>query len=271
VTPVRRSGFSEGSEDQVTELFRQYRQTRDPKLRDRLVKIHENLARFLASKFANRGEPLDDLVQVATIGLINAVDRFDPDRGTKFSTYATPTIMGEIKRHFRDKSWNMKVPRHLQELNWNANKAVEELTQELGRSPSISEIAHRIGASEEETIEALELGNAHETVSLDTQFVTEGEMSLVTHAEMIGAHDADLKQVEMREDLRKAIQMLDPREQAIIKLRFYRDMSQAEVAKLLNISQMHVSRLQHRALQRLRQFLTADARMDKVEAPSAAQ
>ncbi|MGQ9523958.1 MAG: SigB/SigF/SigG family RNA polymerase sigma factor [Armatimonadota bacterium] len=272
MTPVRRSGFSEGSEDQVAELFKQYRQTRDPKLRDQLVQLHMSLARFLASKFANRGEPIEDLVQVATIGLINAVDRYDPDRGTKFSTYATPTIMGEIKRYFRDKSWNLKVPRHLQELNWSANKAVEELTQELGRSPSIAEIAQRIGATEEETVEALELGNAHETVSLDLQYATDGELSAVSHADMIGVHDADLKRVEIREDLRNAIEQLDPREQAIIKLRFSEeDMSQAEVARRLNISQMHVSRLQHRAIQRLRQILTADTREDRTKARSATQ
>ena len=123
--------------------------------------MHENLVRFLAAKFANRGEPLEDLVQVGMIGLINAIDRFEPERGTKFSTYATPTIVGEIKRHFRDRAWNLKVPRWLQELNLQVMKANEQLAQQLGRSPTIAEIAEHVGASEDETLDAMELGNAY--------------------------------------------------------------------------------------------------------------
>ena len=134
--------------------------------------MHQNLVRFLAGKFANRGEPLEDLVQVGVIGLINAIDRFDPDRGTKFSTYATPTIVGEIRRHFRDKAWSLKVPRRLQELNLAANKAAEELSQRLGHPPTIQEIAEEVGATEEETLEAIELGNAYDTVSLDSKLPT---------------------------------------------------------------------------------------------------
>jgi RNA polymerase sigma-B factor len=249
----------------VDEAFWIYWKTRDPKVREQLVLKHMNLARSLASKFANRGEPLEDLVQVATIGLINAVDRYDPSRGTKFSTYATPTILGEIKRYFRDKSWNLKVPRHLQELNWSANKAVEELSQELGRSPSIKEIAQRIGATEEETLEALELGNAHETVSLDNQLSVEGEPAYLMQGEIIGEQDADLEKIEDFEDLRIAIDALEPREKAIVLMRFFEGLSQAEVAKRLGISQMHVSRLQHRALQKLRQVLSGE-QLQKMEA-----
>ncbi|MBW3621928.1 MAG: SigB/SigF/SigG family RNA polymerase sigma factor [Armatimonadetes bacterium] len=222
-----------------------------------------NLVRFLAGKFANRGEPLEDLIQVGTIGLLNAIDRYDPDRGTKFSTYATPTIMGEIKRYFRDKSWNLKVPRHLQELNWAATKAIESLSQELGRSPTIQEIARHIEATEEETIEAIELGNAHETVSLDTKLTLEGDTVPLTHGEMLGGPDVGLQNVENFEDLRSAIEHLDDREKAIILFRFFNDLSQTEVAKRLNISQMHVSRLQAKALQRLKQMLADQEKKKK--------
>jgi RNA polymerase sigma-B factor len=253
--PERRAGVSEWSEAETEEIFRKYVKKRDPKLRDRLVEMHQNLVRFLAGKFANRGEPLDDLVQVGLIGLINAVDRFDPDRGTKFSTYATPTIVGEIRRHFRDKSWSLKVPRRLQELNLAANKAAEALTQQLGYSPTVQEIAESIGATEEETLEAFELGNAYDTVSLDSKLPFEGESSPLTLAEFIGGLDSSLQRIDTYGDLKQAMDRLDPRERAIIHYRFFRDMSQTEVAKRLNISQMHVSRLQQKALRRLKQLL----------------
>lgn len=242
---------------QVDDLFERYRQTRDPALRDELVMLHINLVRFLASKFANRGEPLEDLVQVGLIGLINAVDRFDPARGNKFSTYAAPTIVGEIKRYFRDKAWNLKVPRRLQELNLASGKAVDTLTQRLGRSPSIAEIAEHINATEEETIEAIELGNAYETVSLDSRLDAHGDSGPMTLAEFIGGEDLTLKDIQTFDDLRSAVSSLDEREQAIIKLRFFSDMSQTEVANRLNISQMHVSRLQQKALRKLRGILSA--------------
>ncbi len=166
---------SSHGDDDAEELFRQYARSRDTRIRERLVAMHQNLVRFLAGKFANRGEPLEDLVQVGTIGLINAVDRYDAGRGTKFSTYATPTIVGEIRRYFRDKAWSLKVPRRLQELNQAANKAVDVLSVKLGRSPTVAEIAEVIGASEEETLEAMELGNAYDTVSLDSRMSTESE------------------------------------------------------------------------------------------------
>ncbi len=249
---VKRINSNEG---EIEALFREYQRTRDPKIREKLILHHMKLVRFLASKFANRGEPLEDLIQVGTIGLINAIDRYNPDRGTKFSTFATPTITGEIKRYFRDKSWDVKVPRRLQELNWAANRAVDQLSQKLGRSPTIPEIASAIGATEEETLEALELGSAHEPISLDDHLSLEGENVALTHGEMIGGVDESIRQIEEYEDLRRAIASLDPREQAIIRLRFFAGLSQMEVAKRLNISQMHVSRLQSRALARLRNLL----------------
>src|SRR5580658_7647610 len=151
---------SNWSQEDTDSLFARYGRTRVPHLRDRLVLMHQNLVRYLASKFANRGEPLEDLIQVGTIGLINAIDRFDAGRGTKFSTYATPTIVGEIRRYFRDKAWSLKVPRRLQELNQAAARAQEELRGKLGRPPTIQEVSERLGASEEETLAAMELGNA---------------------------------------------------------------------------------------------------------------
>ena len=251
----RRVGIVEWTDEETEDLFRDYVAARSPVIRDRLVIAHQNLVRFLASKFANRGEPLEDLVQVGMIGLINAIDRFDPDRGTKFSTYATPTIVGEIRRHFRDKAWSLKVPRRLQELNLAANKAAEELSQSLGRPPTIQDIATFIGTSEEETLEAIELGNAYDTVSLDSKLMYEGESAPLSLAEFVGDVDGSLQNVETYGDLKQAIDCLEPREKAIICFRFFKDMSQTEVAKRLNISQMHVSRLQQKALRRLRELL----------------
>lgn len=237
-------------------LFLEYVRTKDPAIRNTLVSIHLNLVRFLAGKFANRGELIEDLIQVGNIGLINAIDRFDPSRGTKFSTYATPTIVGEIRRYFRDKAWSLKVPRHLQELNLAANKAIEILSQELGRSPTIEEIAYSINTSEEETIEAIELGGAYETISLDSRLPFENESTQMNLAEFLGNNDGSLDTLEKYGDLNNALECLDAREKSIIYLRFFKDLSQTEVAEKLNISQMHVSRLQQKALKRLKDLLS---------------
>jgi RNA polymerase sigma-B factor len=242
------------TDSEAERLFRDFARTRDPRLRDQLIAMHQNLVRFLAGKFANRGEPLEDLVQVGIIGLVNAVDRYDAERGNKFSTYATPTIVGEIRRYFRDKAWSLKVPRRLQELNQAANKAVDNLSVKLGRSPTVSEIARAIGATEEETLEAIELGNAYDTVSLDSRMSSDS--APMTLAEFVGGEDEDLLALEKYGDLTAAMESLEEREKMIISLRFFQDLSQAEVAKKLNISQMHVSRLQHRALEHLKKQMT---------------
>lgn len=255
---VRKKGSSgEWTEEETDELFLQYLRTRNKKIRDQLVMMHHNLVRFLAGKFANRGEPLEDLVQVGVIGLINAIDRFDPSRGTKFSTYATPTIVGEIRRHFRDKAWSLKVPRRLQELNHSTSKAAEELSRSMGHAPTIQEIAEHVGASEEETLEAIELGNAYDTVSLDTKLTGEGDSTPLTLAEFVGGLDASLQNIDTFGDIKQAVDSLEPRERAIIYFRFFKDMSQTEVAKRLNVSQMHVSRLQQRALRHLKELLSS--------------
>jgi len=252
---TQKKAATDWTHDDAETLFARYARTRDTQLRDRLVVMHQNLVRYLAGKFVNRGEPLEDLIQVGTIGLINAIDRFDSGRGTKFSTYATPTIVGEIRRYFRDKAWSLKVPRRLQELNQTASKAQEALSSKLGRPPTIQEVAVRIGVSEEETLEAIELGNAYDTVSLDSKMMHDSDSAPLSLAEFVGAEDESLQSLAAYGDLDQAIEALEPRERAIIIHRFFKDMSQAEVAKQLNISQMHVSRLQNRALTQLKRLM----------------
>jgi RNA polymerase sigma-B factor len=225
-------------EHEAESLLRRYGLTRDERLRSQLVAMHQNLVRYLANKFANRGEPLDDLVQVGSIGLINAIDRYEYGRGIKFSTYATPTIVGEIRRYFRDKAWSLKVPRRLQELNQAASRAHEALGVKLGRSPTIKEVADKINATEEETLEAIELGNAYDTVSLDSPSSADAESNGSTLADYVGAEDETIKKLHQYGDLTGAIGSLDSREQMIIICRFFEDMSQADVALRLNISQM---------------------------------
>ncbi|MBV8488997.1 MAG: SigB/SigF/SigG family RNA polymerase sigma factor [Candidatus Eremiobacteraeota bacterium] len=224
-------------------------------LRDELVIAHLNLVRFLAVKFANRGEPLDDLIQVGTVGLLKAIDRFDLERGVEFTTYATPTIVGEIKRYFRDKGWAVKVPRRLQELNLAVNRAGDKLAIELGRSPTVAELAEHLGAAEEDILEAQELGQAYNLLSLDSEVSGENDAKSQTLADTVGVTDAGLELLEDRANLARAFHVLTGRERVIVYLRFYESISQTEIAKRLNVSQMHVSRLQAKALDKLRAAL----------------
>ncbi len=225
------------------------------RLRNELVVAHLNLVRYLAVKFANRGEALDDLIQVGTVGLLKAIDRFDLERGVEFTTYATPTIVGEIKRYFRDKGWAVKVPRRLQELNLAVNRALEKLTVKLGHSPTVTELAQHLGASEEDVLEAQELGQAYNLLSLDTELNGDGDKKSQTLADYVGQNDAALDLLEDRANLERAFEILSGRERVILYLRFYESVSQTEIAKRLNVSQMHVSRLQQKALEKLRNFL----------------
>ena len=224
-------------------------------LRDELVVVHLNLVRFLAVRFSNRGEPLDDLVQVGTVGLLKAIDRFDLERGVEFTTYATPTIVGEIKRYFRDKGWAVKVPRRLQELNLAVNRASDKLAIELGRSPTVAELAEHLKAGEDEILEAQELGQAYNLLSLDSEVSGETDKKSQTLADTVGVSDAGLELLEDRANLERAFRVLTGRERVIIYLRFYESVSQTEIAKRLNVSQMHVSRLQAKALEKLRAVL----------------
>ncbi len=224
-------------------------------LRNRLVRMHLPLVEHLARRFRNRGEPLDDLTQVATIGLIKSVDRFDPDRGVEFSTYATPTVVGEIKRHFRDKGWAVRVPRRLQELRLALTTATAELSQLHGRSPTVHELAERLAISEEEVLEGLESANAYSTLSLDVPD-TDDESPAV--ADTLGAEDEALEGVEYRESLKPLLEDLPPREKRILLLRFFGNMTQSQIAQEVGISQMHVSRLLARTLAQLREKLLVE-------------
>ncbi len=221
-------------------------------LRNTLVRMHLPLVEHLARRFRNRGEPLDDLTQVATIGLIKSVDRFDPDRGVEFSTYATPTVVGEIKRHFRDKGWAVRVPRRLQELRLSLTTATAELSQRHGRAPTVHELAEHLGISEEEVLEGLESANAYSTLSLDVPD-TDDESPAV--ADTLGAEDEALEGVEYRESLKPLLEDLPPREKKILLLRFFGNMTQSQIAQEVGISQMHVSRLLARTLAQLREKL----------------
>ncbi|MGP4114548.1 SigB/SigF/SigG family RNA polymerase sigma factor [Streptomyces sp. 4N509B] len=224
-------------------------------LRDSLVRMHLPLVEHLARRFRNRGEPLDDLTQVATIGLIKSVDRFDPERGVEFSTYATPTVVGEIKRHFRDKGWAVRVPRRLQELRLSLSTATAELSQQHGRAPTVHELAQRLNISEEDVLEGLESANAYSTLSLDVPD-TDDESPAV--ADTLGAEDDALEGVEYRESLKPLLEELPPREKKILLLRFFGNMTQSQIAQEVGISQMHVSRLLARTLAQLREKLLVE-------------
>jgi RNA polymerase sigma-B factor len=233
-------------------------QSRRGEIRDDLVRLHLPLVEHLTRRFLNRGEPHDDLLQVGTIGLIKAIDRFDTERGVEFSTYATPTIVGEIKRYFRDKGWAIRVPRRLQELRISISAATADLTQSLGRSPTISEIARTVGVSSEEVIEGLESANAYSTLSLDAT-TDSSEDSALSMLDTIGEDDLALEHVENRESIKPLLDELHPREKYILTLRFFRGMTQSQIATEIGISQMHVSRLLNKTLAQLRERLSEGA------------
>jgi RNA polymerase sigma-B factor len=226
------------------------------RLRGELVELHLPLVEYLARRFRNRGEWLDDLTQVATIGLIKSIDRFDLSRGVEFSTYATPTIVGEIKRHFRDKGWAVRVPRRLQELKLALTKAIGDLAQREGRAPTVAELAEHLQMSDEDVLEGLESANAYSTVSLDAP--DSGDDDAPAVAESLGMLDDALEGVEYRESLKPLLERLPPREKRILLLRFFGNMTQSQIAAELGISQMHVSRLLARTLTQLREGLTED-------------
>jgi len=241
----------------LNEAFLEYQRTEDPAVRDALIEAHLGLAEYLARRFANRGEPMDDLIQVASLALVKAVERFDPDRGLEFTTFATPTIVGELKRHFRDKGWAVRVPRRVQELHLRVTRVIDDLSLELGRSPTIDEIATRAGTTDDEVIEALDAGSAYRTTSLDASRGGDEE-DAPTLLGQLGQIDAGLMRAEGRAALGPLLQGLPEREQVMLYLRFYEGMTQSEIAKRLGISQMHVSRLLARSLQQLRELAEQD-------------
>lgn len=235
--------------------FDEYRQSGDVAIRDELAEAHLRLAVHLARRFDNRGVPLDDLVQVASLGLLKAIERFEPERGLEFSTFATPTIIGELKRHFRDKGWSVRVPRRVQELHVRLNTLVNELTQQLGRSPSIPELALAARASEEEVLEAMEASQAYRSASLDIPDEDGGTSSSQAH---LGQVDDGPLHIENKLVVERLLASLPPREQLMMRLRFFEELTQSEIADRLGISQMHVSRLLARCLDQFRDRLAAE-------------
>ena len=227
------------------DLLEAYRLHDDQVARDRLIEELMPLVQSLARRYAGRGEPVEDLVQVGAIGLIKAIDRFDLDRGVELSTYAVPTIVGEIKRHFRDRSWSVHVPRKLKELSLRVSRLVDELSTELGRSPTVAEIAAAADAEEEDVIEALETARAHTAMSLSTPIDASGELTLV---DLLGEDELGYEALDRGSVVRTGLDALDERERRIIVLRFLHGETQSEIASELGISQMHVSRLLRKAL-----------------------
>jgi len=230
-------------------LLHAYKVEGDSAARDQLVADLMPLVRSLALRYAGRGEMLDDLIQVGSIGLINAIDRFDPERGFELTTYAVPTILGEIQRHFRDKAWAVHVPRSVKELNVRLARILSTLTAELGRSPTIEELAKAADAEEEQVIEALESANAYAVSSLSMAHDDDSQGGL---SELIGEEDRGYEGVEDSALVDVGLDGLDERERRIVELRFFQGLTQSQIAAEIGISQMHVSRLLRRALQTMR-------------------
>ncbi len=241
-------GHGDGERADQRELLQAYFETRDLAIRDQLVAANLRLALHLARRFANRGVSLDDLEQVASLGLLRAIDRFDPNRGLEFSTFATPTILGELKRHFRDKGWAVRVPRRVQELHLLLNTTVADLTHQLGRSPTIAELATATRSSEEEVLEAMEAAQAYRSASIDGRSASAPEGA----DPRLGVDDLGLFEAENRVLVEELLAHLAPREQLLLRLRFFEDMTQQQIAERLGVSQMHVSRLLARCLEDLR-------------------
>ncbi|WP_418825860.1 RNA polymerase sigma factor SigF [Paratractidigestivibacter sp.] len=246
--------------ERTRELFRRYKEEADEEAREQLIVSHVNLVRYIAAKFKNRGEPLDDLIQVGTIGLIKAIDRFDPSRGLEFTTYATPTIMGEIKRHFRDKGWTIRVPRRLQELSAKVNSATDELTARLQRSPSIEEVAEYLGTTADEVLEAMESSSAYSSVPLEAQGGNEDD-DAPSVIDRYASVDGDLEASDDRIVLEEVIGEFPEADQQAIRMRFIDGMTQVEIAKRLGISQVQVSRMLRRALRRIQDKIDPEGLM----------
>jgi RNA polymerase sigma-B factor len=253
---VPRRAFLEPAPDRAradAALLARYRDG-DESVREDVIERFLPLARQLARRYARANEPLDDLFQVASVGLLKAIERYDADRGYAFSTFAVPTIVGELKRYFRDTGWAVHVPRPIQDRIGPVNRAMTELSRRLGRSPAPAEIAETIGCSAEEVVEAMEASTAFDAVSLETPRGGEEETS---YAETVGADDAGYELVEYTAAIAPAMNAMPPRDRLIMKLRFERDLTQSEIAQQLGISQMHVSRIIRRSLTRLRSVAEA--------------
>ncbi len=241
------------------ELLRRYHHQGDVEARQRLIEQYLPLVRSLARRYSYRGEQLEDLVQVGCIGLIKAIDRFDVDRGVELTTYATPNIIGEIKRHFRDKGWAVRVPRGLQELNVRLSRLMEELTVQYERSPTIAELAKAADVEEEEVLEALETGQAYATLSLSAPSGGGDDGDDLDPLESLGEIEKEYEVSEDRALLAPGWKVLDDRERRILELRFFEGLTQSQIAQQVGISQMHVSRLIRRSLEKIREEIAVDA------------
>ena len=230
------------------EIERLFERMPEPAARDELVARFVPFAEYLARRFGGRGESLEDLTQVAMIGLLNAIDRFDPSREVQFSTYAAATIVGELKRHFRDKGWALRVPRRLQELAVQVNRALPELTQSLGRSPTIPELASHLGVATDDIAEAKDAVQAYSTSSLETPMGEEAKAPI----DSLGGDDPSMALLEEWSSIAPAVAELSPRDRRVLYLRFFRDLTQSEIAEDVGVSQMHVSRILTQTLEKLR-------------------
>jgi RNA polymerase sigma-B factor len=245
--------FPAGPTDRAREdrlLFQRYLETRDPVARDALIERFLPLARQLARRYQRAEEPLDDLIQVASLGLVKAIDRFDADREVAFSSYAVPTILGEIKRHFRDRTWSVRVPRDLQELSLKVDRTVVAMAEQLQRSPTVSELAEKLGVGEEEILEAMEASGAYRAASLSAP--RGGEEQGDTLADTVGTEEHGYLAAEDRATLERLMQSVTPREREVLRLRFEEDLTQAEIGERIGVSQMQVSRLIRQSVARLR-------------------
>jgi RNA polymerase sigma-B factor len=238
-------------------LLRRYHEDGDLQAREQLIEQYMSLVRSLARRYSYRGEQLEDLVQIGAIGLIKAIDRFDLDRGVELTTYATPNIIGEIKRHFRDKGWSVRVPRGLQELNVQLSRLVEQLTVQLSRSPTIPELAKAAGVEEEQVLEALESGRAYTSLSLSVGGGG-GDDDDLDPLESLGTEEHQYEVSEDRAVLAPGFKALDERERKILQLRFFEGLTQSQIAQQVGISQMHVSRLIRRSLEKIRETIAED-------------
>ena len=240
------------------DLLRAYHERGDLAAREQLIERYMSLVRSLARRYSYRGEQLDDLVQIGAIGLIKAIDRFDVNRGVELTTYATPNIIGEIKRHFRDRGWAVRVPRGLQELNIQLSRLVEQLTVQHGRSPTIPELAKAAGVTDEEVLEALESGRAYSSLSLSAGSGGHDDDGELDPLESLGTVEHQYEVSEDRAVLAPGFRVLDERERAILHLRFFEGLTQSQIAQQVGISQMHVSRLIRRSLEKIREEIAAD-------------
>ncbi|MGH2923814.1 MAG: SigB/SigF/SigG family RNA polymerase sigma factor [Solirubrobacterales bacterium] len=253
---------SPGAGEQLADekaLLRRYGADRSPIVREELVERFMPLARRLAARYAGGAEPYDDLVQVASVGLVKAIDRFDPERGTAFSTFAVPTILGELKRHFRDRGWSVHVPRNVQERILKVERALAELPARLGRAPTVSDIAERLEVSDEEVLEAMHASQGHHAISLDASPARGDDDEPAPLGERIGETEVGFDTVEYGATIQPTLAEISERDRRVLHLRFVEDMTQSEIADRVGVSQMHVSRILRATLEKLRRAVAEEA------------